>query len=93
MEIEQVYETEHGKLGFQRGSNTECAIVSAVNQLRHALARAALLDLEKAYDRVPRAILQSMLEERLPPTLTIMIRPLLAPMALRTKNQRSNLST
>lgn len=75
--------------GFQDGSNTDCAIAFAVNKLRHDLPYATLLDLRKAYDCVPRNTLQTIIDQRLPSGLSVMIRPLLWPMKLKTKYQRS----
>lgn len=88
--IRRHYQTsEREQWGFQDGSNTECAIAFAVNMLRRRYPNAAVLDLRKAYDCVPRHILQRMIEARLPPDLSTMIRPLLWPMRLRTKRQKS----
>lgn len=60
-----------------------------VNLLRRSLPLTALLDLRKAYDLVPRDILQEMLQARLPSGLSIMLRPLLSPMRLRITFQRT----
>lgn len=76
---------------FQRGTNTECAICYASNTVRRELPMAAILDLRKAYDSVPRQLLQTMLDEQLPAALSTTFRPLLAPMVLRTKHQLSNI--
>lgn len=75
---------------FQEGTSTECAIAYAVNKMRQNLPFAALLDLKKAYDCVPRARLQQMLDKRLPSLLSTMLRPLLWPMTIKTKHQTSS---
>lgn len=87
--LQREYTPLREQWGFITGTNTECAIAFAVSQLRHKLPRAALLDIKKAYDMVPRDILQRLADDKLPPELSIMIRPLLAPMRLQTKGQRS----
>lgn len=56
--------------------------------MRRTLPRAAILYLKKAYDRVPRAIQQDMLDEALLPNLSTARRPLLCPMILRTKHKK-----
>lgn len=76
--------------GFQDGSNTEYAIAFSITTLRRRFPHAALLDLAKAYDCVPRDILQRLMDEKLPSELSTMVRPLLWPMKLQTKNQRSD---
>lgn len=77
---------------FQVGSNTECAIAFALNTVRKQLSHEAVLDLIKAYDCVPRELLQKMLDERLPPNLSIMLRPLLWPLRLKAKQQMSDVT-
>lgn len=89
IELEKSYKPGYGQWGFRRGSNTECAVAYVVNQRRQNLPLTALLDLRKAYDLVPRDILQQMLDSRLPSGLSTTLRPLLAPMTLRTKLQRT----
>lgn len=66
------------------------AVAFAVNHIRHILPYPALLDLRKAYDMSARAIIQELIDGRLPPNLSIMILPVLAPMVLGTKHQRSS---
>lgn len=61
----------------------------AVNNLRKNLPYAALLDLHKAYDCVPRNTLQHILDQRLPLSLSTIFRPLLWPMRLQTKGQKT----
>lgn len=87
--LDHAYTPLREQWGFLKGSNTECAIAFAVGQLRRKLPKAALFDIRKAYDVVPRAILQRLVDEKLPPELSLMTRPLLAPMRLQTKGQRS----
>lgn len=89
IELQRAYAPAHCQWCFRRGSNTECAIAYAVNQRRRLIPRTALLDLRKAYDLVPRHILQQMLDARLPSNLSTMLRPLLAPMTLTTLFQRT----
>lgn len=74
---------------FQSGTNTECAVCLASNRIRRELPMTVILDLNKAYDTVPRHILQKMLDERLPHDLSVCFRPFLSPMLLQTKQQRS----
>lgn len=75
--------------GFHTYTNTECAIPCAVNTIRKHLPYAAVLDLRKSYDCVPRGVLQGMLDASLPTQLSIVCRPFLSPMQLRTKGHRS----
>lgn len=90
MELRKHYrESLENKWGFQDRTNTECAIIFAVNKLRTNLRYAALLDLNKAFDCVPRHTLQKMVDKQLQIGLSNMIRPLLWPMRLKTKNQKS----
>lgn len=72
---------------FQIGSNTECAIAFAVNNLQRGFPSAAILDLRKAYDMVPRDLLDEIIRQQLPPQLANMVRGLLCPMLLQTKGQ------
>lgn len=89
-ELQMFYShSEEHQWGFQKKTKTECEIIYAVNDLRVNLPFAALLDLYKAYDCVPRKILQDILDKRLPPALSTMFRPLLWTMRLRTKGQKS----
>ena len=76
--------------GFLTGSNTEISIAYAVNKSQNGFSKVLLLDLRKAFDIVPRIILQELVDEVLPPSLSIQIRPLLYPMRFKTKNQRSS---
>lgn len=89
MELLRVFEAEPHQWGFQLGSTTDCAIAFAVNNMRCPLRHAALLDIRKAYDTLPRNILQSLVDRHIPSPLSSMIRVLLAPVALRTKDQVS----
>ena len=52
----------------------------------------ALLDLYKAFDMVPRHILQDMIDKALPLQLAAQTRPLLYPMSVRTIGQKSKSS-
>lgn len=61
----------------------------AINNMRTKLPRAALLDLKKAYDLVPKAKLQKLIEHRLPVGLSKQLYALLWPMFIQTKGQRS----
>lgn len=91
LELERYYKNDHPRQWeFQKGDNTECVIAFAANRLRSSLPRSALLDLKKACDMVSRDILQTMLDERLPSTLSTMVRPFLAPMLLRTEHQKND---
>lgn len=58
-------------------------------QLRSGLPRADILDVKKAYDCVPRSILQNTLATAPPSALHTALRPLLWPMVLKTKIQKS----
>lgn len=60
----------------------------AVNLLRHKLPNIAVVDIRKAYDCVPRHLLQRLLEEKLPYELSTMIRKFLWTMRLKTKTQQ-----
>lgn len=57
--------------------------------MRRHLPYTILPDLRKDYDCVSHHILQDMLDERLPSTLSVMFRPLLWSMTLKTKKERS----
>lgn len=87
LELLKVYpHSEPNQWGFQSWTNTKCAVAFAVNTLRASLPREAVLDLWKAYDFVPRQRLQTMLYDR----LSVMFRPLLRPIQLQTKQQKSS---
>lgn len=77
--------------GLQRGNSIEFAIAFESNTLRRELPMATVVDLRKAYDTVLRQKLQDMLDNKLPTALSTAW-PVLSPMFLRTKNQRSNQS-
>ncbi len=79
LEIEKVYSPDHSQWGFQKGSNTECAIAFVTNKIRRTLPKAAFLDLRKAYDTVPRHVLLRILHNKLPSHLVRMVTPLLTP--------------
>lgn len=51
---------------FQEASNIACSISFASNMLRRRFPWAALIDLTKTYEIVPRDIPQEMLERRTP---------------------------
>lgn len=73
--------------GFQRGSNTECALAFVAQKQREGLSRAAVLDLKKAYDMVPRYLLLQLVRKRLPTNVANMVQCLLVPSMMRTKGQ------
>lgn len=90
MELQKHYkESAENQWGFQERTNTECAVAFAVNNMRRHLPYAVLLDLRKAFDCVPRHTLQKMIDQRLPTGLSNTVRPLLWPMRLQTKHQKS----
>lgn len=62
----------HNQWGFQEVTNTEFAIAFAVNTMRQRLPHAVILDLKKAYECVPRAVLQAMIDDAVPPQLSVM---------------------
>lgn len=74
---------------FQKGTSTECVISFSWNKLRRAMPMAAVLYMQKTYHSVRRHMLQYMLDGQLPTTLSISLHPLLWPMLLRTRNQKS----
>ena len=78
--------------GFQRGSNTECAIAYAANKIRSGHNKVALLDMKKAYDKVPRDILMDMIAKTVSSSMCEQLRPLLYPMRLQTVGQKSKRS-
>lgn len=80
---------EDNQCGFQPKSNTECAITYAVNKLRNNVPFAALLDLRKAYDCVPRKTLQDVFDKHLPNGLRTMFRQFLHQIRLKTKRYQS----
>lgn len=84
------YEPSRFQWGHRSKSGTECAVMFAIHQLRHGLPCAALLDLRKAYDMVPRRKLMRLIEHRLPLNLARTFSALLWPMKLRTKGQKAN---
>lgn len=83
------YQSRPTQWRFRPGTNTECAIAFSYNKLRRELPIAAVMDLRKAYDSVPRQTLQNMLDKQFPAALSTVFSPLLAPMLMRTKHQRS----
>lgn len=90
IELRKKYrESVENQWGFQERTNTECAIIFAVNKLRANLPYAVLLDLKKVYDCVPQHKLQQMVDKQLPVGLSNTIRALLWPMRLKTKNKIS----
>lgn len=76
--------------GFQTDTNTECPISFATNEMRRHRQLATILDLKKAYDRVPRKILQDMLDEPMPSVMSTALWPLLFPIVLVKKHQKTN---
>lgn len=88
-EVEKLFVASTSQWGFQRGTSTGCAVAQATNYLRGSISHAAFLDLKKAYDVLPRAKLLKILERRLPSTLAQVIKILLVPMTLKTRNQKS----
>lgn len=75
--------------GFQKQSNSECALAYVVNNQQQNLPYTAVLDLKKAYDTVPRDLLLKLVKKRLPSTLASMVQCLLVPSVMRTKGQKS----
>lgn len=73
--------------GFQKRMGTEQAIIHTQHMISQGQHTVAVLDLKKAYDTVPRTKLIDICENRLGSSITDMIRPLLAPMPVRTKGQ------
>ena len=73
--------------GFRRSSNTECAIAYATQNMRAGKNIVALLDLQKANDRVPRNMLMDMSNNTVNENMSCQIRPLLYPMCLKTIGQ------
>ena len=82
------YSFSFHQFGFQPKSNTEIAVARVINDLP-TFPKAASLDLQKAYDRVPRQILAKLVSERIP-GLSAMVHALLSLSVFRTKGQISD---
>ena len=80
------------QFGFQKNSNTECAIAYTINSMRHRFPHAVFLDIKKAYDMVTKYLLDKQCQKVLPPSLADLITALLAPIFQRTKGQQSSLT-
>lgn len=89
MELLRVYEAERNQWGFQSGRITECTIVFTVNIMRGTLSHAAVLNIRKAYHKVPRNTLQYIFHMCIQGMLSVMVRILQAPITVSTKKQIS----
>lgn len=89
-EIDKHYSPDPRQWGHRRGSGVEAAVAYAVNTLRRDMPMAVFLDLKKAFDLVPRAQLQGMVDASLPEILSRNVRALLWPMIIRTIGQKSS---
>ncbi|PXF39626.1 RNA-directed DNA polymerase from mobile element jockey [Gracilariopsis chorda] len=87
--ITKAYHFHPNQWGFQKHVGTEFAILHADNAVRQGKNQVAILDLRRAYDMVPRARIIELCEQKLGSAITAMLTPLLAPMQVRTKGQRT----
>lgn len=84
--VDEHYTPHAHQWGFRRGLNVENELAFANNKLRDSFPLAAVLDLRKAFDLVPRHILARLLGRRVPVSLARMLQALLSPMSMRTRD-------
>lgn len=88
-EFRDAYSFHPAQWGLLRSTNTEVAIAAATNAIRSGRKTLAVLDLARAYDRVPRAKPLVLCRHRLPAALSAQVSALVAPTVLKTQEQVS----
>ena len=83
--IQEKYQFHETQLGFRPGTGTETAIIRHSYNHIEGYNYTAVLDLRKAYDKVPRDLLMARVDEKLPSSLANMIALELQKMSITTK--------
>lgn len=78
------------QFGFQTGIAVTQALLQPEENARVEMTRAAVLDLEKAYDKVDRALLLEIMKELVDENITKMVRTLLGPLLIRARSDPTN---
>lgn len=87
--VTKAYQFHPNQWGFQSKVGTDFAILHASAKAQYGKDNIAVLDLSRAYDTVPRLRLAELCLHRLGAPVSTMILPLLSPITIRTKGQRS----
>lgn len=87
--IHEEYTFSPVQLGFEPTTSTETAMLRHIDECKK-FQYTAILDLQAAYDSVPRDLLMEVVQGRINPNITKMVAMALQPLNIKTKNDPSN---
>lgn len=88
--VNEQFITANAQFGFESGVAITQALLHAEDNAKRGLQHAAVLDLEKAYDKVDRHTLLKASEKWLDAGTCNMVRAMLGPLRVRTKGEPTN---
>lgn len=91
MKTNEKFTHTRSQFRFQSSISFKQALITVDHNARRGLSHMAVLDLEKAYDRVDRRKLLQVAGKWLPSDLLNMVRCLLGPLTIHSKGDRTNL--